>query len=186
MKNLIFCFFISMICISCKSEIPVNEEVAAVVTLPKKTQTLSLLLFKKEEILEVWSSLSDQKEQEHLFTFSLSNVKDLPLGIFDLVHSEDTSLHIQLPGAYYAQKLKHGERPPFNWQLELESKTLALSKYIKAEATQYLKDQQGQSLGTVVIFPNDLRKSDRFDPCFACPHWMAEVYGQLELKIKRF
>jgi hypothetical protein len=131
-----------------------------------------LLIFKKEQKLEIWKV---GFENTFLESFKLKNLQQLPIGQFDLgFDKKNQKLLIHFPNDFYKAK---AFKINSNHRLILDRNNLPkrfFKKYELAEASE------------IIIFPNDNRRGGDLIPCFACPHWMAEIYAFLNLKKKAY
>jgi len=161
---------------ACKVE---PEQVSPEKKTPKRVQSelkaVDFLLFKAS--LELLTP-------KHLFTLKIEDAKLLPTGIFEVLQ-KDSSFNLYLPGLFYKEKL---EKHPINkaqWNLHQEN--IDLSGLLEVAGKAYILDQMdGVKINRALIFPNDARKDQGLRACFACPHWMAENYGKLEIELKKY
>jgi hypothetical protein len=131
-----------------------------------------ILLFKKEKKAELWAA---DTKNTFLDSFNLKQLPQLPIGQFDLTFDKkDKSLQIQFPNEFY--KSKDNEKDQFE---NLVLGTDHLSK-------QFFKKIEKAQIDKIIIFPNDNRLGGELNPCFACPHWIAEVYAFLNQKKKEY
>ncbi len=134
--------------------------------------TCHLLFFKKEQKIEVWKA---GNKNNLLDSFQLKVPLQLPLGPFSLQFDEKANnLQIEYPNEFYRSKgIQFDERLiPI-----LEKNNMPKQFFEQFENVRFTK---------IIIFPNDKRIDGDFSPCFACPHWMAEIYAFLNLKIKEY
>jgi len=129
-----------------------------------------LLIFQKELKLEIWRI--DDKNT-FLDSFNLKNLPQLPIGQFDLNFDEkNENIEINFPNEFYKTK-----------SYDLNS-NLVLNKENVSE--QFFKKIENAAISEIIIFPNDNRLTGDLIPCFACPHWMAEVYSFLNIIKKEY
>jgi hypothetical protein len=134
--------------------------------------THHILIFKKEQKLEVWKIGTKNTFVE---AFQLKNLQQLPIGQFDLkFDKKDKKLLINFPSNFYKTK-SYPIHSNQNFDLGIDN----LSE-------QFFKKMQNIQLSQIIIFPNDNRTAGDLIPCFACPHWMAELYAFLNLKKKEY
>ncbi len=154
---------------SCSSNTSNSEEE---LTTQFVETTHHLLIFKKEQKLEIWNIGT---KNTLVVDFQLKNLQQLPIGQFDLIfNKKEKTIQIDFPNKFYKNK--------------------SYSIYSKQDFTlgiddlseQFFKKMQNVQLSQILIFPNDNRTSGDLIPCFACPHWMAELYAFLNLKKKEY
>ena len=152
-------------------------------TVQSELKAVDFLLFKAEQSFEIWKN-EEPIPPKHLFTLNIEGVELLPMGIFEVLQ-KDSSFNLHLPGLFYKEKL---EKHPINkeqWNLHQEN--IDLSSLLEVEGKTYLLAQMdGVKINRALIFPNDARKDQGLRACFACPHWMAENYGKLEIELKKY
>lgn len=167
-------FFIPVLLIfllsGCETTAP--QEQNAVSLSNHEHRDLHLLIFKKEKKLEVWNTTH---KQELLFAVKIQLSEFLPLGMFDLeIDAISKSARIDFPGEFYKNKnYDHN----FKENIVLTLDDLPLAFFNQRDSTIFSK---------IIIFPNDNRTGGELEPCFACPHWMAEIYSFLELVKKKY
>ena len=128
---------------------------------------IDLLIFKEEQKLEFWNTST----KEIITTIKLNDTFSLlPIGYFHIQDFDTKALKLDLTSEFY------------------ESKNYSLSDY-KNHFT--FSPTQVQSLdlrkvSNVIIFPSDDRTGQAFKPCLACPHWIAELYGQLTITLNQY
>ncbi len=131
-----------------------------------------LLIFKKEQKLEIWKV---GFENTFLESFKLKNLQQLPIGQFDLsFDKKNQNLLIHFPNEFYKAKT-----------FEIIS-TQPLTLGINNLPKQFFKKHELAEASDIIIFPNDNRGGGDLIPCFACPHWTAEIYVFLNLKKKAY
>lgn len=152
-----------------------QEEVKTPVVSPKPkaispnedSSLFEILIFKAEQKTEIWQIKPDTL----LISESTIHCKaSLPVGSFNLKQIQGSNLIIEFPNQYYNHK--------------------GIKKENRTNTKIHYKDHQlwpdSSSISRVIIFPNDLKTEVSFMPCFACPHWMSELYGFLEVKLHYF
>ena len=96
-----------------------------------------------------------------LDSFFIEKAGEFPVGIYELLSGAE-GVRVVYPNAFYKEKLGLGAVRR-EWRL-------AVGDTLESPWWQ-------QAAGKVVwVMPEE--------PCFACPHWMAEVYSRLERKNK--
>ena len=159
-------FFLFISCGSNQSDI--KEESS----IQNAKSTYHLLLFKKEQKLEVWKVNS---KYTFLDSFNLKSLQELPIGQFDLsLNIKDKKLLINFPNEFYKTKT-------FN----INSKQIP-DIGIDNLPKLFFEKNKTAPISKIIIFPNDNRLGGALLPCFACPHWMAEIYSFLNLKKKDY
>lgn len=128
---------------------------------------LHLLIFKKEKKLEVWNIAP---ENELIFAEKIQLPDFLPIGMFDLeIDAISKSARIDFPGRFYKNK---------NYDHSF-SENIILS--LDALPPAFFNEKDSAIFSKIIIFPNDNRAGGELQPCFACPHWMAEIYSFLDI-----
>lgn len=137
-----------------------------------KEASYHLLIFQKEQKAELWEV---SEKNSLLDSFLFKKLPQLPIGEFDLNFDEKNQrLEIQFPNVFYKSKAYKNEA--FQ-ALSLGSDMLPATFFQRPEIAKISK---------TIIFPNDNRRDGELRPCFACPHWMAEIYAFLNLKKKDY
>lgn len=187
--ELLFLLVLSLLAFgACKDSPQTLKEEPSATQLTHKTvesvvKSVDFLLFKAERRLELWKN-EEPTPLKHLFSLKIKDSAALPIGIFEVL-PQDSSFNLQLPGLFYEEKLKKHLIDRQQWNLQ--EKNIDLSHLVAEEGKAYLLDQlAGVSVNRALIFPNDARKDQQLRACFACPHWMAENYGKLEIELKKY
>ncbi len=150
-----------------------QEKVVEAISPLLDSSAIQYLLFCKEGKIEVWTD-GKTKKPRFLELLQLKESIDFPIGSYPL-KKFDQDWGLEFPNVFYQSKLgkKTLKRELFfqNWQQKHPplQKWLAQSKQSK-----------------VLVLPNDIRKDQSWDACFACPHWMAELYGMLKIEMEQF
>jgi hypothetical protein len=126
----------------------------------------TLLLFKKEKKLELWSG----QNKIDVFDCASSNFEQLPIGTFDVSLKDNNYLDIIFPNEFYRQKKQSLT------SFKINDARLRLNEVCYKNRINSLIN-----LSKIWIFPNDARDTSSFTPCFACPHWTAELHSHLHL-----
>jgi hypothetical protein len=164
------CFLLIVLLIGCETNSSEGEQkdISSKIT----AHNFHLLIFKKELKLEVWEI---GIENTFLDSFNLKKLQQLPIGQFNLSFDENKQkLLIDFPNEFYKDK-GFGSNP--NLRLILDKSHLPERFFNKNKVAEISK---------IIIFPNDNRLGGKLTPCFACPHWMAEIYAFLNLKKKEY
>ena len=143
---------------------------------------LDILVFKKEKKVEMWEFSSDFS-LNLLQKYPLNKHFKLPIGHF---LSESGNMELDLPGSFYSEKLKLYSEfylTQTNFSTRKVDIIDLLPKQNQASIIELLKKYK---LRKVLIFPNDARKNPPLEVCIACPHWMAEIYGELAIWQKEY
>jgi len=131
-----------------------------------------LLIFKKEQIIEIWKADS---ENTFLNSYKIENIDQLPIGQFELKFDKKNKLLlINFPNEFYKSK-------DYKFDSQ-QDQTLGEGNLPE----QFFQKIENASISEIIIFPNDNRLGGDLVPCFACPHWMAEIYAFLNLKKKEY
>ena len=145
-----------------------------------------LLFFQKEQNLELWAT---QKNSEKILLHTFKNTvsSDTPIGIYQIQNEQGLNLQLESPNDFYDEKLS------FNQMNEIfiieKNKGKCARECItmnKSNLDKLLSYLTGKKKIQAFIFPNDLREDGKFEPCFSCPHRMAELYSSLELHLNNF
>ena len=145
---------------------PTSAAKAKVKPDPIDSRVSQLLYFKKEQALELWA------EDKLVLQCDFFPDFDLPIGLFEL-QSIDDQLVLNSSNDYY--HLKYGK--------DLKEEHMMILFKNKTDCKGQILQYQPSR---IYIFPNDARNEGPFAPCFACPHWTAELYSFLQLHLKAF
>ena len=147
---------------------------------------LHFLFFKKEQKMEIWST-NENSDIIHIKSFESANCENTPTGIFTLNFTPPSIFVLESPNDFYGQKIGEEQFEDIFIINNITEKTNRQSIVITEEAYSDLNDIQQSKIKTkVFIFPNDIRKGGIFEPCFGCPHRIAELYSSLELHLNQF
>ena len=136
----------------------------------------TFIVFEKEQKLEHWFECDAIVFQDSL---SFDSARHLPPGIYTSLE-KNNGLSLQVLHPQFKKKYSQIGIE----EIRIGSANDSLSNIVVShEALQQLKTGKRS---TAIILPNDFRKSGQPDPCFACPHWMAEIYAQLELSLEPY
>ena len=131
-----------------------------------------ILVFRKEKKIELWKIDSINT---FLDSFPLKNLPQLPLGEYVLdSDTKNGNLKLLFPNKFHESKRAYLSK--FH---ELTLNPNDLSK-------PFAKRIENIRISKIIVFPNDNRLGGTLTPCFACPHWMAELYSFLNLKKKEY
>ncbi|MEM8909868.1 MAG: hypothetical protein AAGD05_18615 [Bacteroidota bacterium] len=147
---------------------------------------VNLLFFKKEAKVEFWLSNKEMDVPQYWMEQKWNSQNRWPPNIFSFDGTEHwDQVVLPFPGDFYTTKLAHGFTIPPAWSATQQS--IPLSRcFDEAIWQQLLQQLRGKSLDTILILPNDARHEKRFQSCFTCPHWMAEIYGKLRLELTTY
>ncbi len=160
---------LSLLIIGCSSD----QTGSAVHNISNGEQLSSdLIVYKKEKQLELW--VCDPKDKcIKKEVFNLTKAPNWPLGVFKWTIESPQNLVIDRSSSIYSNKSFHKDQ--YEWQL-----TTALDKTDWQQLNSILSNSPGK--GKLIILPNDFKKDGYLSPCVHCPHWMTEVYAQMELE----
>ncbi|MEM1322444.1 MAG: hypothetical protein AAGG75_19430 [Bacteroidota bacterium] len=136
---------------------------------PLLNAPLHLLVFKAEGQIEAW------QEGEQWVQLGKSEVllhPKLPIGEFEATVAEPGRIQLAFPNDYYARK--GGDPPP------PEATALQLSDDELSKLLEQFPELR------LIVFPSDARNGRPFRPCFACPHWTAELYSHLGRELRKY
>ncbi len=150
----------------------------------KPYENLALLLFKKENKLELWAT-TEANKKEKVLEEKVDITPELPIGIFKAKEFSDKGLTLHYPNAFY-KRLKKKTILLFNEAIFIsdtfEGNVIVSTEFLNTFKTKLKTAKQHQ----IIIFPNDARKNDQLKTCIRCPKSMVEVYAQLELYVKDY
>lgn len=131
---------------------------------------IQFLLFQEDGLLEVWT-FQEGSTPTILEQISLSGGIDFPVGIYRWQDTA-TGLVIRYPNSFYTEKL--GDRA--------KAQQISLDSYVATQPAlnKWKPYAEGKK---VLVLPNEFGKNNEHASCFACPHWMAEVYGKLNVEM---
>ena len=133
----------------------------------------ALVIFKKEQVLEFWENA------QLSFRENLTIDPTLTIGVFNIIPTESGELSFQVSNDFYQSK--------FGKDIDVKKINITNTFFIQLPKDKLLLLKNNkQPPKQIFIFPNDARSTNQFDPCLACPHWMAEMYSSLLLHLKTF
>ncbi len=167
--------------------------------LPYPLPSLQILLFKKEQKIELWTTTDTSKNFIQSYDFTIvnttagvrlfNNESTFPEGEYKLFWNTDTLIQLSFPNAFDTLKAKSDNRPKLNANLVFSKNTgisrVTLSPNDLNEIQLYVKDTDIQKV-ILYSFPSDNRNGLPFDGCKACPHWIVELYTRLDLILAGF
>ena len=166
--NILFGLSSLLILLTCQPEekpIVVKETAPSTDTIRTKSQ-FNLLIFKEEQKLEFWEA----SRETIIASLELKLPSSLPIGYFKIKDFDTKIIQLNLSNEFYEGKnyglAEFDDRFPFS-PTQVQSVDL-------------------RNVSSVIIFPSDSREGQAFKPCFACPHWMAELYGRLERTLNQY
>lgn len=172
--NIKSCFFLCLISImSCqemvkedsKSKVELAKEINIHQTNSSESKGLDcidLVLYKEEKILEFW--LNQRPLFKKLESISLKDTDKYPVGIFDYQQGDQTKILFDFPNDFYRNKQDYA-----NLKYEISI----------VEKNDLFKDR---NLGLLIISSNRKNKNK----CLACPYWMAEIFGKIEVELMHY
>ena len=184
-SNFHYCLLFCLL-LSCTTDSSVSSSLSPPTKLKNvENSRIDFLFFQLEKKMECWE-MTEEGNPNYLFTLSWNSKAQLPPGIFSIQQQVPiSSSRLSFPGLYYEQKIQQGMSLPISWTWPKQG--LALSEVFKTEGVDYINEQLDEKkLGRAMILPNDARKNTPLKACFACPHWIAEVYGQLNLALDKY
>lgn len=167
--------------------------------LPYPLPSLQLLLFKKEQKVELWTTTDTSKNYIETFDISLenseagtrlySNETIFPEGEYKLKWNNNKGIELAFPNAYDTLKANADKRSNpianlvFSTSNQADAVTLSRNDINKIQI--YIKDTSIEQV-TLYSFPSDNRSGLPFAGCNHCPHWIMELYLQLDLILASF
>ena len=160
---------------------------------------IDILIFKKEEVFEVWINSDTATVPFYTSKLSLYNSEIgtrlydsetyLPEGLYSILLDSIGQLTLNFPNELDQSKANADLRPPLQSIIQLS--TDINSDYITFASYDYnflkkLLSNTSLSKARVLIFPTDIRQNSFISYCNRCPSWIQEVYGQLRLEAKKF
>ena len=163
---------------SCGTEQEVSEQV--VLSSPPTivdTLSLDLLIFKSENVLEVWQNTDNQFK-----TFQLINDVNYPIGLFEWKFNQNASNKLVFSSPFYLKKRKITAIPN-----QATFPMIQLDKALEQEDFEHLLTLLGQhQSGKLLIFPNKPSKNEAFRSTLNSAHWTPELHAFLELELKKY
>jgi hypothetical protein len=146
-----------------------------------------IVVFKKEKRLEIWEDSADVKKK-FIHYYYIKHNPDIPVGVFQMTNlGEKEGIAFDFPGEFYLRKANADKitikDPLFIQSIYTSPISIALSNADFHAVQSTLLPYRFISM---LVFPNDARKTGMLDPCFRCPAWMVEIYGDLELQLNHF
>lgn len=185
MKHFKLNILIFIICISaCQNDSSKNEWEGKI--SPEETSLLHLLIFKKENKLELWGTGKDSKIFP-IKTFTSVFAEETPIGIFLLKQNKSPHLILDFPNDIYGAQIGNEAFEDIHFLDKITGTTNRQSIVFNKKELNELKKLLHPKIKTqAFVFPNDMRTDGTFNACFGCPHQMAELYSSLELHLKQF
>jgi len=146
---------------------PIATEEPPLPAPPLTERKIDLLIFKEEQKLELWGT-SPRKIMVSIESCKIPS--SLPIGYFAIKDFDTNTIELNLSSEFYEKKnysLAH-----FDNRISFPPAPIQLSD---------LRD-----ISKAIVFPSDNRTEQAFKPCFACPHWIAELYGQLAITLNQY
>ena len=180
----LFTFFLLFTC--CETDLSPASVENPPVLLEKDSiaRTLvDILIFKKEKKLELWEN---SKKNKAIFIKKVDLINEIQLLLGSFV-SKSGKMELNLPGKVYTNKMSLYATPLHHNLLDFSERKILMKDLISAKDQEENPDLLSHYLlSQVFILPNDARSDGKLNPCINCPHWMVEVYGNLELQLKRY
>ncbi len=191
--NIIFPFVTCLLLFACTQEQKTSAKVDAekpsadaISENPKpnpSNATLTLLLFKAERKLEIWTS---SPTPQRLADLKITQLQPFPVGQYLLQATSNGNFSLkQSPLRQAQQKLLLNPYPQYQ-DVVLGTKEATNIRLSAQSYQQFTKQLPPSTECQVFVFPNDIRTEGEFLACYPCPHWMAEVYAQLEMELRAF
>ncbi len=147
---------------------------------------IHFLFFKKEQKMEIWSTNKDS-EIAQIKIFESVNCENTPIGIFTVNTDAPSVILLEAPNDFYGQKIGEEQFEDIFIIKNITEKTNRQSIVISEEKFSDIANILKSKIKTkAFVFPNDIRNEGIFEPCFGCPHRMAELYSSLELHLNQF
>ncbi|MEM6966986.1 MAG: hypothetical protein AAF573_19650 [Bacteroidota bacterium] len=144
------------------------------------------MIFKKEKKVELWATDSESVVAM-LRSFPILNCKDTPIGIFRINSYDATRFGLETPNEFYDQVIGKERYENIFILRENTENANRQSIVINDKSFQQVRQILNPNIQTqVFVFPNDIRDDQYFEPCYGCPHRMAELYSSLELHLMQF
>lgn len=151
------------------------------------TDSLVILLFKKERVLEFWNWSNDKPAQQSAkLAFKGSplasgpRLSDQALELPEGVYSFVSSGQLAFPNAFDRRKATADKRT-------FKKNTLELKDYkdLYPPISDAVKSI-GSSKSSIIIVPVDFRKSSTSPMCSHCPPWTNELYNNLRMTLEDY
>ena len=165
-----------LLIISCKTDL--NNDNISSDEVFSNSDSLTILIFKKERKIEIWDGKDEYKIKDSIYFESTNNI---PIGFYELKENTNNS-NLELQFLDLRLKKRFQQIGFENFKIDTPEDSSALILVSETDLLKLLPEKNTK----VYILPNDFRKSGQLEPCFACPHWMTEVYAQLELSLRPF
>lgn len=159
---------------------------------------LTILIFKKEQSLEIWSTTDTCKKLIETFPIQLSSILSgpklydsearIPEGIYRFELHQDSIL-INFPNQFDQNKAIADNRPLMESNIVFQSVMSDNSIILSLETLKELRvllENVDLEKTKLIIVPNDIRNGGYFSSCMGCPHWIFELYGQLKFTLNTF
>jgi hypothetical protein len=146
-----------------------------------------IMVFKKEKKLEIWEDSADVKKKFVHYYFIKHN-PDIPVGVFQMTNvGEKEGIAFNFPGEFYLRKAT-ADKIAFTDPLFIQTNytspiSIALSN---ADFHAVQSTLLPYKFVSMLVFPNDARKTGTLDACFRCQAWMVEMYSDLEIQLKNW
>lgn len=170
--------------------------------LPYPPKTMDLLVFKKQEKVELWST--KEKDPVYIKTYDMTAFsgvlgpkltegdRQIPEGIYqiDYLNANSSfylSLKLNYPNAFEQQKAKSDGRKNPGTNIFIHGKAASIGCVAignkNIEEIFILTALMGKDNVTVKIFPGKLENGLDFPSCVVCPPWQRELYNHLKQEL---
>jgi murein L,D-transpeptidase YafK len=173
--------------------------------IPYPPENLTLLGFKEEQVLEVWTVANGKLQFIKKYSFTTTSGKlgpklnrgdgQIPEGFYKVeAFNPNSAFHLSLkinyPNEFDLEKAKEDNRndPGDNIFIHGKDKSIGCIA-IGDEAIEelfVLAAKTPRSRIDVILFPYDMRISKSRRKCENCPPWVDDMYKRLELASKEF
>ena len=167
--------------------------------LPYPLPSLQLLLFKKEQKLELWTTTDTSKNYIETFDISIENAEAgtrlynnetiFPEGEYKLKWNSNKKIELIFPNEFDVLKASTDQRPSlkasFIFATSKGQDTVTLNHNDLNTLKLYIQDTRIEQV-TLYNFPSDNRNELPFKGCNHCPYWITELYLQLDLVLSTF
>lgn len=184
-SKILLMILICMCMLACQNEISSPPEKIEA-QLSENISLYHLLVFKKEQKIELWATDSESNIAL-VQSFSTINCKKTPTGIFHVTSFESLNLGLETPNEFYDQVIGKEQFENIFILQKNSDKVNRQSIIVENKTFNQINNYLNPSIKTqVFVFPNDIRNGGYFEPCYGCPHRMAELYSSLELHLMQF
>jgi hypothetical protein len=185
----IFAFILIITSLGWHCTIDTGKEAANVPTIVAGTllSKAYLVVFKKEKKIEIWEDSAGVKNK-FVHYYYIKHNPDMPVGVFQMTNlGEKEGISFDFPGDFYLRKAA-ADKIDIKERLFIQTAyTSSISAVVSNADFHALQSTLlPYRFVTLLVFPNDARKTGVLDACFRCPAWMVEMYGDLEVQLQNF